>query len=295
MCCLLLRAERSLLPLPPPRAALPSSSPRFTLFQEKASSSWQNGGRASFTSKESRGKKQQVKLAAGTEERVIEGVDVSPEVKQGSSLPLLPPQLFPPRWTHLQVDALPFRGHPAAPGSLPCRRHEERGTLHSRRLSPCWTRPLSCWNRPTIHQPRPAARLGISWGLREGAAANAALSRQRVEQAFLLDFPWQSCSWRVRATSRSPAEPHELTWAGTQGCSQCTKRFLAWAVWLQPRSPARPAHQHAAESADEKPTGKEIRYRKLCLLAAATAKILLRLRWNFHFGLFIVASSHFSP
>lgn len=276
MCCLLLRAEHSLLLPLPPRAALLSNSPLLTLFQEKTPSSWQSRGRASFTSRESRGKKQQVKLAAGTEERVIEGVNVSPEA--GIFPPVSPSPAISPRWTHLQVDALPFRGHPAAPGSLPCRRHEERCTLRSRRLSPCWTRPLSCWNRPTIHQLRPAARLGIGWGLREGVAANAALSRQRVEQAFFLDFPWQSCSWRVCVTSQSPAEPHELAWAGMQVCSQCTKRFLAWAVWLQTWSPARPAHQHTAESADEKLTGKELRSRKLCLLAAATAKILLRLR-----------------
>lgn len=95
-----------------------------------------------------------------------------------------------------------------------------------------------------ICQQRTAA-LASAGGRERGWHTNSSLSRQSMEQVSLLDFPWQLCSLRVCATSSGPAEPHELTWARTQWCSQCTKRFLAWAVQPQQRSwslPLLPAH-----------------------------------------------------
>lgn len=77
---------------------------------------------------------------------------------------------LPQRQTHLKIDAFPFRGHPFAPGLFLCRRRTEQSSLHSRRLSLCWTRTRSCWNRPAIHLPAADGRLGISWGAREGVA-----------------------------------------------------------------------------------------------------------------------------
>jgi len=125
-----------------------------------------------------------------------------------------------------------------SPGLFLC---TERGTLRCRRLSLRWTGTRSCWNRPAIHLPAagrpPWHQLG---GRARGWHADSSLSRQSVEQASLLDFPWQLCSLRVCATSPRPAEPGELTWAGARRCSQRTKRLLAWAVQPQQRSPSLP-------------------------------------------------------